>query len=203
MPGLAVDSGAVSSGILCLEMQGLVSYWQDLTAQPTCWNAKGNRFREGVRVPTASKVPATESEIPALSNLISATHLLQSFFAASPETLPRPDAITPCRASGSRSTPTGFCSRPSTLAASRTRGPPVHDQEHHDRPGWRRADRGRDRRQSQGDQELLGHSSLAMMMCYAYVAPERLRTAVCRFTGLTSGERIHRNHRRSGASSAA
>jgi hypothetical protein len=44
---------------------------------------------------------------------------------------------------------------------------------------------------------------LAMMMCYAYVAPEHLRTAVSRFTGLTSGERVHRNHRRSGASSAA
>jgi len=84
VPGLGVDSGAVSLGILGLEMQGLVSSWHDLTAQPTCWNAKGNRFREGVRVPTASKVPATESEIPALSNLISATHLLQSFFATSP-----------------------------------------------------------------------------------------------------------------------
>jgi len=37
---------------------------------------------------------------------------------ATPETLPQPEAITPCRASGSRSTPTGFRSRPSILAVS-------------------------------------------------------------------------------------
>jgi len=49
---------------------------------------------------------------------------------APPETLPQPEAITPCRASGSRSTPTGFCSRPSILAASPNGRPAEKIAEH-------------------------------------------------------------------------
>ena len=37
-------------------------------------------------------------------------------------------------------------------------------------------------------QELLGHTTLAMTMRYAHLAPERLRTAVSRLEGLTSSE---------------
>ena len=37
-------------------------------------------------------------------------------------------------------------------------------------------------------QELLGHTSLAMTMRYAHLAPEHLRTAVNRLTGPTSGQ---------------
>jgi integrase len=37
-------------------------------------------------------------------------------------------------------------------------------------------------------QELLGHGSLAMTMRYAHLAPERLRSAVARLEGLTSGQ---------------
>jgi integrase len=37
-------------------------------------------------------------------------------------------------------------------------------------------------------QELLGHASMAMTMRYAHLAPERLRSAVTRLEGLTSGE---------------
>jgi integrase len=37
-------------------------------------------------------------------------------------------------------------------------------------------------------QELQGHSSLAMTMRYAHLAPEHLRTAVSRLEGLTSTE---------------
>ena len=37
-------------------------------------------------------------------------------------------------------------------------------------------------------QELLGHSSLAMTMRYAHLAPEHLRTAISRLEGLTSIE---------------
>lgn len=36
-------------------------------------------------------------------------------------------------------------------------------------------------------QELLGHASLTMTIRYAYLAPERLKQAVSRLDGLTSG----------------
>ena len=37
-------------------------------------------------------------------------------------------------------------------------------------------------------QELLGHSSLAMTMRYAQLAPGHLRTALSRLAGLTAGK---------------